>query len=165
MYCFTCPLHICIPRKISYVKVCCPGILNMYPCNLNNPVDFKTHFVTPQTLSCGRCEAAWNTRGCTLKCCTFQDLCAICTQKCCIFPGFLCSRHPKVLQISWFLCSLHPKVLQLPGFLCSLFPARAPEMGGVPGHTTTTDKHKRTGPRRGARHRPEPLHDPYVTLT
>ena len=48
---------------------------------------------------------------------------------------------------------------------CALYSLKASEMGGVPGHTTTTDKHKRTGPRRGARHRPEPLHDPYVTLT
>ena len=86
MYCFTCPLHIFIHPKFSYVKeVCCPGILNMYPCNLNNPVDFTTHFVTPQILSCGQCEAAWNMRWCTFKCCAFQDLCAICTQKCCIF--------------------------------------------------------------------------------
>ena len=46
------------PENFSYVKVCCPGILNMYPCNLNNPVDFKTHFVTPQILSCGQCAAA-----------------------------------------------------------------------------------------------------------
>ena len=163
MYCFTCPLHIFIPRKFSYVKVCCPGILNMYPCNLNNPVDFKTHLVTPQILSCGQCEAAWNRRGCTLKCCTFQDLCVICTQKCCVFQG--CgSLGTQSAANSMILCSLHPKVLLFPGF-CALYSLQGPQKWGVPGDTTTTDKHKRTGPRRGARHRPEPLHDPYATLT
>ena len=42
MQCFTCPLHFFFPRKFSYVRACCPGILNMYPCNIKKPMDFKT---------------------------------------------------------------------------------------------------------------------------
>ena len=121
------PITYFYSPKICYVKVCCPGILNMYPCNSNNPIDFKTHFVTPQIFSCGQCEAAWNTRGCTLKCCTFQDLCALCTQICC-FSGYLCSLHPRMLHFPGDLPHLHPKLQYFPGLLCSRHPKVCPEL-------------------------------------
>ena len=94
------------------------------------------------------------------------------------FPGFVLSA-PKSAAFSRILVLLAPKsaansmIFVLPApknaaisriFVLSI-PCKGPRNGGVPGHTPTTDKHKRTGPRRGARHRPEPLHDPYVTLT
>ena len=159
MYCFTCPLHIFIPRKFSYVKVCCPGILNMYPCNLNNPVDFKIHFVTPQIL-----WAMWS--GMTHERVHFEVLhfpgfVYYLHPKVLRFLGFWCSWHPKVLQIPWLLCSPHPKVPLFPGFLCSLFPARAPEVG------VSQDTHQRQTSTRGQGHRGErdTGQSHYMTLT
>ena len=129
------PITYFYSPKCSYVKVCYPGISSMCPCNLNNPVDFKTHFVLHKSYPVGNVK-----------------------------------RHDTREGALWNAALSRTFVLPAPksAAICRIFVLSIPWKGvpepqkwGCP----RTDKHKRTGSRRGARHRPEPLHDPYVTLT
>ena len=51
----------------------------MYPCNINNPIDFKTGLVTPLILSFGHCEATCETRQDALRNAAISRICVLCT--------------------------------------------------------------------------------------